>query len=136
METDTVEKSAPVVRGKQSSWKSFVRQLDLQLLVLPGILLIIVFSYVPMYGVLMAFQEFRLGDFPGLSEWVGMKQFVLLFQDPNFALVLRNTVVISLLKLLINFPIPIIFAVLLNEITSKRFKKAVQTVSYLPHFIS
>ena len=84
----------------------------------------------------MAFQEFRLGDFPGLSEWVGLKHFYYLFSDPNFATVLRNTVVISLLKLLINFPAPIIFAILMNELYNIRFRKSVQTISYLPHFIS
>lgn len=135
METNITFKKSPGLR-KQSPFKKFRKQLDLQFLVIPSIILILIFSYIPMYGVLMAFQEFRLGDFPGLSEWVGFKHFIQLFKDPSFALVLRNTVVISLLKLLINFPIPIIFAVLLNEITSTRFKKTVQTVSYLPHFIS
>lgn len=126
--------TGPVKKGR--FFKDFLKQFDLQLLVIPGIIHILIFSYIPMYGVLMAFQEFDLGDFPGMSKWVGLKHFILLFTDPNFSIVMRNTIVISLLKLLINFPLPIIFAVLLNEITSKRFKKAIQTVSYLPHFIS
>jgi putative aldouronate transport system permease protein len=116
--------------------REFIKQADLQILVIPAIIHIIIFSYLPMYGIVMAFQEFDLGDFPGLSQWVGFKQFQLLFHDPNFMNVLRNTVVISLLKLLICFPVPILFAVLLNEITGKNFKKGVQTISYLPHFIS
>ncbi|MBM7582200.1 putative aldouronate transport system permease protein [Caldicoprobacter guelmensis] len=116
--------------------KEFLKQVDLQLLVIPGIIHIIIFSYIPMYGVIMAFQEFRLGDFPGMSEWVGLKHFRYLFTDPNFGLVLRNTIVISLLKLLICFPAPIIFAILINEILNMRFRKTVQTISYLPHFIS
>ncbi|MFO7154409.1 MAG: ABC transporter permease subunit, partial [Caldicoprobacter oshimai] len=116
--------------------KEFLRQIDLQLLVIPSIIHIIIFSYIPMYGVIMAFQEFRLGDFPGMSEWVGLKHFRYLFTDPNFGLVLRNTIVISLLKLLICFPAPIIFAILINEILNMRFRKTVQTISYLPHFIS
>jgi putative aldouronate transport system permease protein len=123
-------------RKKSNFIKEFIQQFDLQILVIPGIIHILIFAYIPMYGVLMAFQEFQLGDFPGMSAWVGLKHFRLLFTDPNFTTVMRNTVVISLLKLLINFPAPIIFAVLLNEITSKRFKKSVQTISYLPHFIS
>lgn len=126
--------TGPIKKG--SFLKDFVKQFDLQLLVIPGIIHILIFAYIPMYGVLMAFQEFQLGDFPGLSNWVGLKHFILLFTDPNFSTVMRNTIVISLLKLLINFPIPIIFAVLLNEITSVRFKKSIQTISYLPHFIS
>lgn len=116
--------------------KEFLKQIDLQLLVIPGIIHIIIFSYIPMYGVIMAFQEFRLGDFPGMSEWVGLKHFHYLFSDPNLGLVLRNTIVISLLKLLICFPAPIIFAILINEISNMRFRKTVQTISYLPHFIS
>lgn len=111
-------------------------QWDLQVLVLPGILLLLVFSYLPMYGLIMSFQEFRMGDFPGMSEWVGFKQFQSLFNDPNFFRTLRNTLVISLLKLTIGFVCPIIFAVFLNEMRNGTVKKTVQTISYLPHFIS
>jgi len=89
-----------------------------------------------MYGVIMAFQDFRIGDFPGMSEWVGLRHFQALFSDPSFFLVLRNTVVISVLRIIIVFPLPIIFAVMLNEVMNKQFKKIVQTISYLPHFIS
>lgn len=121
---------------KRNFIKDFLAQLDLQILVIPAIVHIIVFSFVPMYGILMAFQDFRIGDFPGLSEWAGMRHFLALFADPNFIYVMRNTIVISLLKLLIIFPLPIIFAVMLNEVSSKHFKKTVQTISYLPHFIS
>jgi len=84
----------------------------------------------------MAFQDFRIGDFPGMSEWAGLRHFYALFSDPNFVLVLRNTIVISVLKMLIIFPLPIIFAIMLNEVSNKHFKKTVQTISYLPHFIS
>lgn len=121
---------------KKSHLRDFLQQVDLQILVIPAILHILIFSYIPMYGILMSFQEFQLGDFPGLSEWVGVKHFILLFKDPNFGRVLRNTIVISVLKLAICFPLPILFAVLLNELRSKHFKRAVQTISYLPHFIS
>ncbi len=121
---------------KKSHLQEFIQQFDLQILVIPAIIHVIIFAYVPMYGIIMAFQEFQLGDFPGLSEWVGTKHFELLFKDPNFSRVMRNTLVISGLKLAINFPIPIIFAVMLNELKSKRFMRSVQTISYLPHFIS
>ena len=130
MQTNTSLQIKKARVKKKGFFKDYVKQFDLQLLVLPGIIHIIIFSYIPMYGVLMAFQEFQLGDIPGLSKWVGLKQFVLLFTDPNFAMVMRNTVVISLLKLLINFPVPIIFALLLNELTSTRFKRSIQTISY------
>ena len=111
-------------------------QWDLQILVIPAILFIILFNYVPMYGILMSFQKFKLGDFPGFSEWVGLAQFRSMFNDPNFFRVLRNTVVLSLLRIGIGFPMPIIFALMLNEIRRVRFKKVTQTISYLPHFIS
>jgi putative aldouronate transport system permease protein len=129
-------KSVSPLFKKKSHLQEFVAQFDLQILVIPSIIHIFVFAYIPMYGILMAFQEFQLGDFPGLSEWVGFKQFGLLFHDPNFTRVLRNTVVIAALKLVINFPIPILFAIMLNELTGRRFKRSVQTISYLPHFIS
>ncbi|NLG26091.1 MAG: sugar ABC transporter permease, partial [Clostridiales bacterium] len=116
--------------------RRWLAQWDLQIMVVPSICFILLFFYVPMYGVVMAFQEFRLGDFPGLSQWVGLKQFYALFRDPNFAQVLRNTVVISALKLLINFPLPVVFALLINEVRGRFIKRSMQTISYLPHFIS
>ncbi len=121
---------------KKSLVQRMLEQWNLQILVVPSIVFIIIFCYVPMYGILMGFQEFQLGDFPGMSNWVGMKHFFALFKDPNFKIVLRNTVVISLLKLAICFPLPIIFALFMNEIKRMGFKKGVQTISYLPHFIS
>ncbi len=130
---ETVNHSAVV---KPSVWTRFKDQLDLQLLVLPGIILIFIFSYLPMYGLIMAFQEYRMGDFPGMSQWVGFKQFQYLVKDPALLVALRNTLGISLLKLTIGFVCPVFFAVLLNEIRNARVKKTIQTVSYLPHFIS
>lgn len=121
---------------KRGFFKRAFEQWDLQVLVLPGIILLIIFSYLPMYGLIMAFQEFHMGDFPGMSEWVGLKQFQSLFADPNFFRTLRNTLVISLLKLSVGFVCPIVFAVFLNEMRRSGIKKTVQTVSYLPHFIS
>ena len=111
-------------------------QWDLQILLVPGILLVLLFSYVPMYGVVMGFQDFQLGDFPGFSQWVGFKHFQTMFADKYFGLAMRNTLVISALKMFIGFPLPIFFAVLLNEMNFQPLKKTVQTVSYLPHFIS
>ncbi len=111
-------------------------QWDLQMLVIPGIILILIFSYLPMYGLVMAFQEYRMGDFPGMSEWVGLKQFQYLLKDPSLFTAVRNTLVISALKLTIGFVCPIIFAIFLNEIKHKGIKQTIQTVSYLPHFIS
>lgn len=111
-------------------------QWDIQLMVLPALLLILVFSYIPMYGVLMAFQDYNL--FGGMAEspWVGFKHFRMFFESPEFYNVMRNTIVISLLKFFIGFPAPVILALMLNEIRHMAFKRIVQTVSYLPHFLS
>ena len=106
------------------------------LLFVPILVYFIVFSYLPMFGIVMAFQDFKptLGFFK--SEFVGFANFIKFFTDPEFIRILRNTLAISLLNLCINFPLTIVFALLLNEITRTKFKKVVQTISYLPYFIS
>lgn len=83
-------------------------QWDLQILLVPGILLVLLFSYVPMYGVVMGFQDFQLGDFPGFSSGIGFKHFQTMFADKYFGLAMRNTLVISALKMFIGFPLPIL----------------------------
>lgn len=121
---------------KENIFLRFARQWDIQLMVLPALGLIFIFSYIPMYGVLMAFQDYNI--FTGMSEspWVGMKHFNMFFESPEFMNVMRNTMVISLLKFFIGFPAPIILALMLNEIRNIAFKRVIQTVSYLPHFLS
>lgn len=121
---------------KPNAVKRFVRQWDLQLMVLPALFFILVFSYIPMYGVMMAFQDYNLFKGFGGSPWVGVKHFEMFFAAPEFWTVIRNTLVISLLKLLIGFPAPILLALMLNEVRNRAFKKVVQTISYLPHFLS
>ncbi|WP_229263986.1 ABC transporter permease [Cohnella cholangitidis] len=105
-------------------------------MVMPGIVVIFIFSYIPMYGVLMAFQDYNL--FKGFfhSPWVGFKHFEMFFNSPDFWNVMRNTIVISGLKLLIGFPAPVILALMLNEVQRMWFKRTIQTISYLPHFLS
>lgn len=116
--------------------KRFIWQWDLQIMVIPAIIMIIIFSYFPMWGVLTAFQDYSPAKgFLG-SEWVGFKHFRMFFNAPEFWQIMRNTIVISLLKLFIAFPAPIILALMLNEVKNAFFKRFVQTVSYLPHFIS
>lgn len=105
-------------------------------MVIPGIIFLIIFAYIPMYGLIISFQDYQIGDAMGFSKWVGLKNFIDFFTDPNFFNVMRNTICISFLKLLIGFPAPIIFAVMINEVKGKLFQKSVQTISYLPHFIS
>lgn len=109
---------------------------ELHLMILPGILLLFVFVYVPMWGIVIAFQDYNLHKGFSASEWVGLKHFVTLFTDRAFPGVLMNTLIISLKRLIFLFPAPIILALMLNEIKAKKFKSVLQTISYLPHFIS
>ena len=111
----------------------------LHLFVWLGIIYLILFNIIPITGIQMAFREFKLKDgFAGIyrGQWVGMKYMLQFLRDRKFPVVLRNTLVISLLKLVINFPMAILFAVMLTEMPWRRAKRVVQTVSYLPHFIS
>ena len=104
------------------------------LLLLPGFIWLLIFSYYPMYGVQLAFKSFRTSI--ANSPWVGMANFNFMFRDVEFFIAFRNTVVISAMKLAVNFPIPIILAMLLNEIHQQKFKKFLQTVFTFPHFLS
>lgn len=117
-------------------WSDIWKEWDLYLLLVPGILFILLFKYTPMYGVVIAFKDFNI--FTGFAEspWVGWKHFEKLFTSPDFALVFKNTVIISLLKILILFPLPIIVALMLNEMRKMIFKRTIQTIIYLPHFLS
>lgn len=106
------------------------------ILVLPGLLYYLVFSYFPMYGITLAFKEFLYNKGIGGSPWIGLQNFNHLFQDRDFLTAFKNTLMISGGKILICFPIPIILALLLNEIRSKRAKGIYQTIFTFPHFIS
>ncbi len=121
---------------KPSIWKQFTKQWDLQSMVWPGIIFVFIFSYIPMYGVVMAFQQYDIFNGILKSPWVEFMNFKMFFQAPEFWNVMRNTIVISLLKLVITFPAPILLALMLNEIGNMAFKRFVQTVSYLPYFLS
>jgi putative aldouronate transport system permease protein len=127
----------PHTRKKKKSLANVAwNQRYLLLFVLPLIVSIIIFSYLPMGGLIIAFKDYKLSKgFLG-SEWVGFKYFKQFFDSPIFFNILRNTVVISLLNTFIGFPAPIVFALFLNEIRSKRYLKTIQTISYLPHFLS
>lgn len=105
-------------------------------LVIPVVLFYLIFCYKPMYGIIIAFQDFSpIRGITG-SEWIGLRHFKDFFESYYFTRILKNTIVISLSSLIFSFPIPIIFALLLNEIRNDKFKRLVQTISYMPHFIS
>lgn len=120
-------------------WVRFRKQRLLQCFALAGILYLLVFSYLPMTGIIMAFKDYNISMGIGgifTSSWAGFKHFQAFFNDINFGMLMRNTIALSILKLIFAFPLPILFAIQLNEVRSGKFKRAVQTVSYLPHFIS
>lgn len=108
----------------------------LYILSIPIFLYFILFKYLPMFGLTLAFKDYNIMKGVAGSEWVGLKYFKEFFSSVYFTRTLLNTFVISLMDIVIGFPIPIIFALLLNELRGKYFKKFVQTASYLPHFIS
>ncbi|MFB9278201.1 ABC transporter permease [Cohnella cellulosilytica] len=123
-------------RNGSRLWKRVRGNLDMYALLLPGLIFLLLFKYTPMYGILIAFQDFNIfAGIPG-SEWVGMEQFKKLIHSDEFAQVLTNTLLISLYKIVILFPIPIVIALFLNEVGRMFFKRTIQTIIYLPHFLS
>jgi putative aldouronate transport system permease protein len=106
------------------------------LLALPVIAYFLVFHYLPMFGLIIAFEDFNAVKGIFQSPWVGFANFIEFFKGPSFFTILRNTLVISLLGLGVGFPLSIVFALLLNEIQWTGFKRVVQTISYLPYFVS
>ena len=121
---------------KNNLLKKFKFSWQFHLMILPGMLLIIVFCYLPMYGVIIAFKDFVPNKGILGSAWVGLKWFDYMFQLPDVWLVTKNTFIIAGLKILLGFPVPIIFALLLNEVRRGWLKKGIQTIVYLPNFLS
>ena len=116
--------------------RSIARNWDLYLLLVPVLAYFIIFHYAPMYGVQIAFRRYSIRKGILGSQWVGMAHFNRFFQSYYFERLLVNTLTISLYNLALGFPLPILLALLLNEVTSKRYKKLVQTITYAPHFLS
>lgn len=116
-------------RDLKQNWEAY-------LLVVPALVVFIIFCYKPMYGIIIAFKNFTPGRGILGSKWVGLKHFQDFFSSYYFGRLLRNTLTISLSSILFGFPAPIIFALLLNEVRNQKFKRVVQTVTYMPHFVS
>ncbi|MDF2548910.1 MAG: sugar transporter permease [Anaerosolibacter sp.] len=123
---------------KKPLTKLMIKQRYLILMVLPFVIWAVIFKYLPLWGWVMAFQDYKPRAGMGLLDYpfVGLKHFIALFQDPMFYDVMRNTLGMSFLQLFIGFPLPIIFAIMLNEVKNIRYKKFIQTSTYLPHFVS
>jgi len=130
MEAKIKYRRKPVGDVLKSQW-------ELQSMVIPGVIFMIIFSFIPMYGALIAFQNFTMiTALGGDTQWVGLNNFRMLFNDQFFWNSVRNTLAISFLKLAIGFVAPIILAILIYEMRSGLLKRFIQTVSYLPHFLS
>ncbi|GLF90205.1 putative multiple-sugar transport system permease YteP [Bacillus safensis] len=137
---DVTAKGVPAAALKKEKRKRLLNQLlsqkFLYLMILPGLIYFLVFKYVPMWGLIIAFQDYQ--PFLGIlgSEWVGFKHFIRLFTEPTFFILLKNTLILFAMNVVIFFPIPILLALLLNEVRLALFKKFVQTMIYIPHFMS
>lgn len=137
------KKNAPVSSLKQLNRmtkegliKKFKRDKYILLLVLPCMLWYILFKYVPMFGLVVSFKNYKIFEGIWASEWVGLKYYIAFFHNPDAYEIVRNTFLLGLYKFIWEFPAPIILALLLNEVRKVAFKRIVQTISYLPHFVS
>ncbi|GIP38462.1 protein LplB [Paenibacillus sp. J31TS4] len=137
MNTAAAAPAASRKPGKFRLWlKSYVKYRYLFLMLLPCLLFFLVFKYMPMYGIVLAFKKYRIVDGIFGSPWNGLDNFRELLSGRDFPKAFRNTLLLSFYKLVFGFPAPIVLAILLNEIRLVLFKKFVQTLSYLPHFLS
>lgn len=139
-ENNTQEGGLRMVKAKVNPWqafrKAFARDKYLYLMFLLPFLFYLIFHYMPMYGITLAFKDYSIKQGIWGSDWVGLKYIEKFIGDPYFWQVFKNTIVLNVYNLFWSFPVPIILALMLNEVTHTKFKKMVQTISYLPHFLS
>lgn len=124
------------MKPKKNTWKRILSSWQLYLFLLPPLIYLIIFCYVPMSGLQLAFKKYNAVDGIWGSPWVGLDQFRKFFSSYMFGTVIKNTLKVSIYSLLVSFPIPIILALILNSIESPGYKKFAQTITYLPYFIS
>ncbi|MFD0620702.1 ABC transporter permease [Paenibacillus sp. GCM10027629] len=136
MNTEVVQASTQPKSRFEHIKRTVYKERQLWLISIPMIIWVIIFSYIPMTGIIIAFMKYIPGKPILSSHWVGLKNFEMFFHSPDFWNILRNTLAISGLNMLFGFTAPIILALLINELRLRVFKRVVQTISYLPHFIS
>lgn len=135
-ETDKM-KAKLTLRERTSSWiRDYRKQLPLQMMIIPGIIFMLIFCYYPIYGLTIAFKNYTVIDTLSTAKWVGFENFRIILTDKFFWQSVVNTLGISFLKLLIGFTTPIVLSVMIYELKDGPFKRIVQTISYLPHFLS
>jgi putative aldouronate transport system permease protein len=132
----TIPPNKPGVSRNKAAIRLWHRSKYLWLLFLPCLIYFAIFRYAPMFGLLITFKDYNVFKGIWASNWVGFKYYRMFFENPDFFLLMRNTFLLGVYKLLFGFPAPIVLALMLNEVKNAIFKKLVQTVSYLPHFIS
>ncbi|HBM80234.1 MAG TPA: polysaccharide ABC transporter ATP-binding protein [Clostridiaceae bacterium] len=125
-----------MISKPKSLWSRLVRDRFLYLLIAPGVIYFIIFKIIPLGGLIISFEDYS--PYRGFlhSQWIGLSNYIRFFSNKDFLLLLRNTLVISFLNLIFYFPIPIILSLLLNELRNQRFKRILQSIVYLPHFLS
>lgn len=124
------------IKNSKKRKKVTKRVIGLSLMIAPAVVLLFLFSYIPLYGIIVSFKDYN--TYVGIlkSPWVGLKHYIYFLTDPTFYKVLKNTLIISFYDIIFGFTAPIVFALLANEIMNKSFKRVVQTISYLPNFLS
>jgi putative aldouronate transport system permease protein len=132
--------STPAIKAVRASRNRFAERITkdrwLYFMLVPGILYFVIFKYFPMWGVVIAFQNYQpIKGFFG-SDWVGAKHFIRFFNDPAFWMLFKNTFILAIYNLVFFFPLPIVVALMLNEVRKQAFKRTVQTLVYIPHFFS
>lgn len=137
MQDASIQPQASIPKSRKSEMMRRVsRNKLLYIMILPGMLYFLIFKYLPMFGLVISFQNFK--PYQGFiqSEWVGFEHFKRLFTEPEFLMILSNTLILFALNLIFFFPIPIILALMLNEVRISIFKRTIQTLVYIPHFMS
>ena len=137
MAKDAVKSKGKAAAGRGTRlMQALKRDWQLYLLLLVPVALVVIFNYAAYPGLRMAFMDYKPAKGYEGSEWVGFKTFIKIFQDADFGRALKNSLIFNILDLLVGFPIPIILALMLNELRFMKFKKVTQTILYLPHFLS
>jgi len=136
MSDTTLKQQKRKVSIRRNLLKAFRRHWQFYLLIIPPVLYFIIFKYIPMVNSVIAFKDYNVVEGIWGSEWAGLKYFKLFFDNPNFWPLVKNTFILSLYTLAVGFPIPILLALMLNEIRQGVFKRSVQMVTYAPYFIS
>ncbi|CAG7656925.1 ABC transporter permease [Paenibacillus allorhizosphaerae] len=125
-----------LARRTKAAWKYIKRDKYLYLLLLPILAYYLIFKYAPMFGEIIAFKNYRFADGIWGSKWVGLRHFERLFTSPDFFTVLKNTLLLNVYSIVFAFPVPIVLAILLNEVRIEWYKRTIQNLLYIPHFIS